>query len=65
MRARLVCMDKELRKLLGVNLWQIFSVVSVKIYTIGKKYQRETKQVNCLHKGKHIMFYWYEVEIIE
>jgi hypothetical protein len=65
MRARLLYMNSELRKQLGVYLWQVFKIDEVKIYTIGRKYPAESKRVYCIRpNGKKIMFYWYEVEIL-
>jgi hypothetical protein len=65
MKARLVYMNKELRQLLGLHLWEVFEVKSIQIVTTRHKYQRESKQINCKRKnGKHIMFYWYEVELL-
>lgn len=65
MRARLVCMNPELRKQLKVYLWQIFEVIDVKVYSIGRKYPSETKQVFCKNGTRKTMFYWYEVELID
>lgn len=68
MRARIIHMDKEVRKTLGIYLWQIFKVKEIRIEKSGYKYKRETKWVYCFYPKpthKEIRFYWYEVEIIE
>jgi hypothetical protein len=65
MRARLVCMDKEIRKTLGLHLWSIFPVNKIVIYTHGRKYPSESKWVYCDRgAGKETRFLWYEVELI-
>lgn len=58
-------MDKQTREVLGLYLWEVFEVVSIRIITTRHKYKRESKQIICRRKnGQHTMFYWYEVEII-
>lgn len=65
MRCRLMYMTKEMRKTLGLYLWEIFEVKSITIETTRHKYARETKWVNCYrNNGKNVRFLWYEVEII-
>ena len=65
MRARLLYMMPEVRKVLGIYLYQIFDAKEIKIFENGWKYPRQTKQIYCNKKdGKHIMFYWYEVELL-
>ncbi len=66
MRARLMYMSKEMRKDLGLHLWQIFEVVKIQIEAGGYKYKREAKWIYCRQRnGKNVRFLWYEVEIIK
>ncbi len=68
MRARLVCMNKDLRKALGLHLWQVFDIKEIQILTTRHTYKRETKYIICNYEKaslKEIKFYWYEVELIE
>lgn len=58
-------MKPDLRKLLGIHLWQVFHVKEVMIRVSGRKYPSETKIIRCQFGSKHIDFYWYEVEIID
>ena len=65
MRARLLYMKSDLLKQLGIYRWQVFPVEGIKIVRSGWKYPRETKRIDCrMPNGKPIMFYWYEVEIL-
>lgn len=66
MKCRLLYMSSELRRTLGIFLWQVFDVVKIQVYTIGRKYPSESKHIHCVNQktGRKIMFYWYEVEII-
>lgn len=64
MRARLLYMKPEVRRQLGVYLWQVFEIIEVKIYENGWKYPRQSKQVICKNGTRQTMFYWYEVELI-
>lgn len=58
-------MTPEMRKWLGLFLWEVFEVVEIHIYTTGRKYPRETKWIYCIRKdGNPIRFLWYEVELI-
>lgn len=67
MRARLMNMAKDMKRLLGIYSFQFFNVVDIVIVQQGWKYPRETKWVNCINTKtkKPIRFLWYEVEIIE
>lgn len=66
MIARLLYMKPDVRRVLGISLWQMFDVIEVKVFENGWKYPRQTKQVICKKPdGKKIMFYWYEVELLE
>ncbi len=64
MRARLLYMKPEIRNSIGVSLWQIFPVLEIKTFQNGYKYPRQSKQVFVNNNGKRLMFYWYEVELL-
>lgn len=64
MRARLIAMKPEVRKVINIYLWQIFEVVDIRVYQHGRKYPSESKQVYCKNGNRTTMFYWYEVELI-